>query len=280
MKAIFQQDGTLQTLDTTNETFIEGNEGINDLYAAFIGRPINAYPIATATFRRNDGSISPEINMIQATFTHNGTTYNGFRLNLYDIWFLAIPGKLDITCRLYSNNAIYATGKITISVQKSVTSGTTTITTTQYQNILQLLSQITTGNNVLTVTNPTFTTTSFGKEYILTEQQIEDYDKIIIKLTTGTTNETYFVRIPNNNKNIKVIYYGDFNASYFIGFSIYKLANEPVIFNVRREQALTASVLIDDTMNYYAVYEANSGLYYENINGHQKRVDEWYFGEI
>jgi hypothetical protein len=143
MKAIFQQDGTLQTLDTTNETFIEGNEGINDLYVAFINKPNTIYPVATATFKRNNNSISPEIYMTKATFTYNNVSYNGFRLNLYDIWFLAIPGKLDITCRLYSNNAIYATGKITISVQKSVTSGETTITTTQYQTLLQAISELT-----------------------------------------------------------------------------------------------------------------------------------------
>jgi hypothetical protein len=149
MKAIFQQDGTLQTLDTSNETFIEGNEGVNDLYVTFIGRPLQAYPVATATFKRNNNSISPEIYMTQTTFTYNGTTYNGFKLNLYDVWFLAIPGKLDITCRLYSNNSIYATGKITISVQKSVTSGTTTITTMQYQTLLQAIADLTARIEVL-----------------------------------------------------------------------------------------------------------------------------------
>lgn len=143
MKAIFSADGTLLTLDTTNETFIEGNEGVNNFYAFFTDRAWAVYPVATATFKRNDGSVSPEIYMTQETFTLNGTSYDGFKLNLYDIWFLGIPGKLEITCRLYSNNLIFAQGKITISVQKSVTSGTTTITTTQYQTLLQAIADLT-----------------------------------------------------------------------------------------------------------------------------------------
>jgi hypothetical protein len=140
MKAIFTSDGTLQTLDTTNETFIEGSVGVNNFYAAFISRPWADYPICTATFKRNDSSTSPELVMVQETFTHNGTTYNGFKINIYDLWFFAIPGKLEVTFRLYSNNAIFAQGKITISVQKSVTSQTSTITPDQYQSLLNYLA--------------------------------------------------------------------------------------------------------------------------------------------
>jgi hypothetical protein len=140
MKAIFQQDGTLSILDTSNETFIEGSVGINNFYAAFINRPWATYPICTATFKRNDDSVSPELVLTQESFTHNNVTYNGFKINIYDLWFFAIPGKLEVTFRLYSNNAIFAQGKITISVQKSVTSSTSQITPEQYQSLLNFLA--------------------------------------------------------------------------------------------------------------------------------------------
>jgi hypothetical protein len=140
MKAIFEQDGTLKILDTTNETFIEGSVGVNNFYAAFENRAWSNYPIATATFKRNDGSVSPELVMVQETFTHDNISYNGFKINIYDLWFFAIPGKLEVTFRLYSNNSIFAQGKVTISVQKSVTSQTSTITPDQYQSLLNYIA--------------------------------------------------------------------------------------------------------------------------------------------
>jgi hypothetical protein len=140
MKAIFEQDGTLKILDTTNETFIEGSVGVNNFFAAFENRPWSEYPICTATFKRNDGSLSPELVMTQEAFTHENITYNGFKINIYDLWFFAIAGKLEVTFRLYSNNAIFAQGKVTISVQKSVTSSTSTITPDQYQSLLNFFA--------------------------------------------------------------------------------------------------------------------------------------------
>jgi hypothetical protein len=140
MKAIFEQDGTLKTLDTTNETFIEGSVGVNNFFAAFENRSWAEYPICTATFKRNDGSVSPELVLTQESFTQNNVTYNGFKINIYDLWFFAIPGKLEVTFRLYSNNSIFAQGKVTISVQKSVTSSTASITPDQYQSLLNYLA--------------------------------------------------------------------------------------------------------------------------------------------
>jgi hypothetical protein len=101
------------------------------------------YPQATVTFKRSDGAVSPELLMTQSSITHNAETFEGFEFDFYDAWFLGISGQLEMTVRLYSGTIIDAQGKLTMSVQNSVSPTVTTITVDQYQDIISRLALMT-----------------------------------------------------------------------------------------------------------------------------------------
>ena len=138
MIAIFNSQGTLLELDS--EPLIQGSVNQNTLYCGFQSVLWSNYPRATITFKRSDGSVSPELLMTQHSLTYEAVTYQGYKFSFYDHWFLSIAGALDITIRLYNSNAlnIFVQGRITTSVQKSV-SEITNITPSQYQDLLQQL---------------------------------------------------------------------------------------------------------------------------------------------
>jgi hypothetical protein len=143
MKALFDQYGTLLSLDTTDQTIVQGSVNANTLYCAFANRPNTQYGLATVTFKRADGMISPEMVMVPATFEQPaGTSHLGFSFGFYDFWFLEVSGILEMSIRLYGENLIIAYGKITVSVQKSVVAEETYITTEQYEQMLQNIATL------------------------------------------------------------------------------------------------------------------------------------------
>jgi hypothetical protein len=134
---------TLGQLTFVSESVIQGSEAANNLYASFENKTWTNYPIATITFRRDDGTTSPEIQMTQHAFTYNSVNYsNGFLFNFYDEWFTAIAGKLEATIRLYGQGGVIsAQGLITIEVQSGVAPAYVDLEPEQYQEILSLISE-------------------------------------------------------------------------------------------------------------------------------------------
>jgi hypothetical protein len=134
---------TLGQLTFVSEPVIQGSKAANNLYASFEGKSWSQFPIATITFRRDDGSTSPEIQMTQEAFTYDSVNYtNGFLFNFYDEWFTALAGKLEATIRLYGQGgAISAQGLITIEVQAGVAPAYVDLEPSQYQAILSLIAE-------------------------------------------------------------------------------------------------------------------------------------------
>jgi hypothetical protein len=138
MIAIFDQYGT--TLSFVSEPLIKGSVNQNSFTAGFQGKTWLLYPQATITFKRSDGVISPELLMEQYSFVNNSVTYEGYKFDLYDAWFLGVAGSLEITIKLYSGLLIAAQGKVTTSVQQSVLADYSEITPEQYEQIVQQLA--------------------------------------------------------------------------------------------------------------------------------------------
>jgi hypothetical protein len=134
---------TLGELTFVSEPIVQGSKAANNLYTSFQGKTWADYPIASITFRRDDGTTSPEVFMTQQQFTYNGTTYtNGFFFNFYDEWFTAIDGKLEATIRLYGQGgAISAQGLITMEVQAGVAPAYVDLEPGQYQALLSLIAE-------------------------------------------------------------------------------------------------------------------------------------------
>lgn len=134
---------SLNELTFISENIVQGSKGANTLYASFENRTWATHPIASITFRRDDGSISPEVFMTQQSFTYDGTTYsNGFVFNFYDEWFTAIAGKLEATIRLYATTGqITAMGLITTEVQEGTEPAYVELNTSQYQDLVALIAE-------------------------------------------------------------------------------------------------------------------------------------------
>lgn len=134
---------TNNELTFVSEPLIQGSKGANTLYASFESRTWATHPIASITFRRDDGSTSPEVFMEQHSFEYESVTYsNGFRFNFYDEWFTAIAGKLEATIRLYGQaGQITAMGLITMTVQEGTEPAYIELSNTQYQSLISLIAE-------------------------------------------------------------------------------------------------------------------------------------------
>jgi hypothetical protein len=137
------------SLDTTQSSLIAGAVNEDELFVNFQGKNHVDYPTATITFKRSDGTISPELLMIQTSFVYSGTKFpvgtyaNSYRFVFYDDWILALKGPLEATVRLYGQNGnVLVSGKMTLSVQPSVFSPETTITPQQYSNLVSQINSL------------------------------------------------------------------------------------------------------------------------------------------
>jgi len=141
--AMYAFFNTVNQLTFVSENIIQGSKGANTLYASFEGKNWANFPIASITFRRDDGSTSPEIYMVQEAFTYNNVTYsNGYKFVFYDEWFAAIAGKLEATIRLYGiAGQISAMGLITTEVQEAVNPGNVVLTGDQYETLVSFIAE-------------------------------------------------------------------------------------------------------------------------------------------
>ena len=142
MYALFNTSGTLLTLDTSDQTIIQGSVNANTLYCAFQNKTPANYPMATITFARSDSAISPEIIITAHNFTYNSVVYVGWKFDFYDDWILAKSGALQMTLKLYQGSIIMAQGMITVSVQKAVIGDYTEITAQQYSSLVNEIAGI------------------------------------------------------------------------------------------------------------------------------------------
>lgn len=142
MYALFGSSGTLITLDTSDQTIIQGSVNANTLYCAFENKTPASFPLATITFARSDGAISPEIIMTANNFTYNSTSYSGWKIDFYDDWILAKAGPLQMTIKLYQGSIIMAQGMVTVSVQKAVVADYSELSAEQYSNLLSEIASI------------------------------------------------------------------------------------------------------------------------------------------
>jgi hypothetical protein len=149
------------SLDTTNSSLLAGAVNEDELFVHFVGKNHIDYPTATITFKRSDGTISPELVMQQTNFVYSGTTFpagtysNSYNFLFYDDWILALKGPLEATVRLYGQNGnILVSGKLTLSVQPSVFSPETTITPAQYTNLVAQINSLSTNDNAVKIILP------------------------------------------------------------------------------------------------------------------------------
>jgi hypothetical protein len=149
------------SLDTTNSSLLAGAVNEDELFVHFVGKNHTDYPTATITFKRSDGTISPELVMEQTSFVYAGTVFpagtysNSYKFLFYDDWILALKGSLEATVRLYGvNGNVLVSGKLTLSVQSSVFSPETTITPTQYTNLVNQINSLATNDNAVKIILP------------------------------------------------------------------------------------------------------------------------------
>jgi hypothetical protein len=146
------------SLDTTNASLIAGAANEDELFVYFLNKSHVDYPTATITFKRSDGTISPELVMEQTSFVYSGTAFatgtyaNSYKFLFYDDWILALKGPLEATIRLYGvNGNVLVSGKLTVNVEASVFSPETTITPTQYTNLVNQINGLATNDNAVKI---------------------------------------------------------------------------------------------------------------------------------
>jgi len=149
------------SLDTLESSLNAGAVNEDQIFVHFLGKSHVDYPTATITFKRSDGAISPELVMQQTTFAYSrsvfpaGTYANSYTFVFYDDWILALKGPLEATVRLYGvNGNVLVSGKMTLSVQPSVFSPETTITPTQYTNLVNQINSLATNDNAVKIILP------------------------------------------------------------------------------------------------------------------------------
>jgi hypothetical protein len=149
------------SLDTTNASLIAGAANEDELFVYFLNKSHVDYPTATITFKRSDGTISPELVMDQTSFVYSGTAFptgtyaNSYKFLFYDDWILALKGPLEATVRLYGvNGNVLVSGKLTVNVEASVFSPETTITPTQYTNLVNQINSLATNDNAVKIILP------------------------------------------------------------------------------------------------------------------------------
>lgn len=140
MEIVFRADGSLLFVNI-NEPINQGSNNVNFVHCAVEGLTPGEDFTVKANFRLPTGQVAQVIGETPDVFSVDGTEYSGYKVPLGS-YITAYAGYLVMNLlALRLDNTALATYQVRLNVNKTHVEGSTTITTSELNNLVASLSQ-------------------------------------------------------------------------------------------------------------------------------------------